>query len=205
MKIVLIDYDGGNVESVFNALKLISPNSQIKISNKFLDFQEASHLILPGVGAFGDCVNNLRKIDGLIAEIKKQILIDKKPFLGICVGMQVLADIGFEDGIHEGLHLISGEVKRIEGFDLKVPHMGWNEVSFAKNHPLFAEISNNSHFYFANSYYFSCQNEQDILAVYEYGGVKICALARENICAVQFHPEKSGKDGLQLLKNFLQL
>lgn len=205
MKIVLIDYDGGNVESVFNALKLIAPNSQIKISNKAKDLDEASHLILPGVGAFADCVNNLHKIDDLIPEIKRQILINKKPFLGICVGMQVLSDIGFENGEHEGLHLIAGEVKKIEGFSLKVPQMGWNEVVISKNHQLFDKIANNSHFYFANSYYFICKDEQDVLASYEYGGVKTCVIARDNICAVQFHPEKSGKDGLQLLENFLQL
>ncbi len=206
MKIVLIDYDGGNVESVFNALKLVSANSQIKISNKTADLEEATHLILPGVGTFGDCMNNLQKVDGLIAQIKKQILINKKPFLGVCVGMQVLSDIGFENGTHEGLHLIAGEVRKIESApDLKVPQMGWNEVSFVKNHKLFDKISNNAHFYFANSYYFLCKNSQDALAAYEYGGAKTCVITRENIYGVQFHPEKSGRDGLQLLENFLQL
>jgi glutamine amidotransferase len=205
MRALIIDYNAGNVESVFNALCLVAPDFEIKISNKISDLENASHIILPGVGAFGDCMENLRAIDGLIDALKKQIMLEKKPFFGICVGMQVLANKGFEDGEHEGLGFIEGSVKKIIEPNLKIPHMGWNEVNFAQNsHPFLSDIKSGEHFYFANSYHFICKNADNQLASFNYGLARCGIIAKDNIFATQFHPEKSGEAGLKLLKNFLK-
>lgn len=211
MKILIIDYGAGNVTSVVNALKLVKEDVQINISNKIADFDKADKIILPGVGNFADCMNSLKKIDGLIPEIKKQVFQNKKPFLGVCVGMQVLAKIGFEDGTHEGLNLIAGKVEKItgkneQGDTLKVPHMGWNNVEIiaGKNHPMLDGIKSGEHFYFANSYHFIPENEEDRLGFANYGQKITAILAKDNIFATQFHPEKSGKAGLKILENFLK-
>lgn len=203
MKTVIIDYGSGNIESVFNALSLVkSSDHEIVISKNPLDLKSATSLILPGVGAFADCIAGLKSVTGLAEELRKQVITEKKPFLGICVGMQVLASKGFENGEHQGLSFINGRVEKIET-GLRIPHMGWNEVTIKNEHPALNGIKSGEHFYFANSYHFSCQNEHNELAHVEYG-VKLCAaIAKDNIFGVQFHPEKSGEAGLKLLKNFL--
>lgn len=206
MKTLIIDYGSGNIESVTNALELVGAD-EIIISSKTQDLQNADRLILPGVSAFADCMGGLEKIDGLILEIKKQVIENKKPLLGVCAGMQIMGSIGYENGEKNGLDFISGKVKRIEipvDSGLKVPHMGWNNISVKPNsHPVLEGIKSGDHFYFANSYHFICENEDEMLATVEYGS-NICAIiAKDNIVGVQFHPEKSGDPGLRLLKNFL--
>ncbi len=204
MKTVIIDYGAGNVESVVNALRLVGGDEEIVVSNKISDIRSANHLILPGVGAFGDCVNGLKSIEGLLSEIRKQVLTEKKPFLGICVGMQVLASIGYENGEHQGLGFINGKVEKISAKEgLKIPHMGWNDIVVRSDHAVLKNIKNGEHFYFANSYHFICQNENNVLAQVEYGTKMSVVVAKDNIVGVQFHPEKSGEAGLALLKNFL--
>ena len=205
MKTVIIDYGSGNVESVLNALSFVKNNENFLVSNKPSDIRAANHLILPGVGAFGDCVNGLKSVEGLLPEIRKQVLIEKKPFLGICVGMQVLASIGYENGEHQGLGFINGKVEKITAQEgLKIPHMGWNEIMLKPTkHPALKDVKNDEHFYFANSYHFICQNENNVLAQVEYGSKLNAIVAKENILGIQFHPEKSGEAGLLILKNFL--
>jgi imidazole glycerol-phosphate synthase subunit HisH len=204
MKTVIIDYGAGNVESVANALRAIASNEEVVISNKISDLKSAHHLILPGVGAFGDCMAGIAAIEGLASEIRKQALVEKKPFLGICVGMQVLASIGFENGEHQGLGFINGRVEKIVAKDdLKIPHMGWNEIILKADHPVLKNIKSGEHFYFANSFHFICQNENNVLAQVEYGCKLNAIIAKENILGAQFHPEKSGESGLLFLKNFL--
>ncbi len=204
MTTVIIDYGAGNVESVANALRFVGNNEEIIISSNPSDVARANRLLLPGVGAFGDCMSSLN-LSGLLSEIKKQVLVEKKPFLGICVGMQVLATLGFENGEHQGLDFISGRVEKIKPQgDLKIPHMGWNEVILkSKNHSLLQDIKSGEHFYFANSYHFICDDEKDVLAEAEYGSKLSVIVAKNNIFGVQFHPEKSAEAGLKLLKNFL--
>ncbi len=204
MKIVIIDYGSGNIKSVVNAIALLKGDNEIILSNKPTDVRAANYLILPGVSAFADCMQGLKAQEGLIEEIRNQVLKEKKPFLGVCVGMQVLASIGYENGEFQGLGFINGKVERIAAKDdLKIPHMGWNEVIVDSKHALFKDIKNNEHFYFANSYHFICQNKNNVLAYVEYGEKLSAVVAKDNILGVQFHPEKSGEAGLKLLQNFL--
>jgi glutamine amidotransferase len=205
MKTVIIDYGAGNVESVLNALSFVKNNENFLVSNKPSDIRAANHLILPGVGAFGDCMDGLKSVEGLLPEIRKQVLVEKKPFLGICVGMQVLASIGYENGEHQGLGFINGKVEKITAQEgLKIPHMGWNEIVLKPTkHPALKDVKNGEHFYFANSYHSICQNENNVLAQVEYGSKLNAIVAKENILGIQFHPEKSGEAGLLILKNFL--
>lgn len=204
MNIAIIDYGAGNVESVFNAINQVSPGSQIVVSKKISDLKSANHFILPGVGAFDDCMNGLKSTDGFVIELRNQVLKFKKPFLGICVGMQVLASTGYENGEQQGLGFINGKVEKISGKNLKIPHVGWNEIIIKNDkHPLLKGIKNGDHFYFANSYHFVCQNENNVLAQFEYGSTLTSVIAKENIVGIQFHPEKSGESGLKILKNFL--
>lgn len=205
MKAVIINYDAGNIESVLNAFSLIKEGGEVVISNNPAEIKSATHLILPGVGAFGDCMNSLKLYNGLTEEIRKQAMIEKKPFLGICVGMQVLASVGHENGEHPGLAFINGKVEKIPAKEgLKIPHMGWNDIIIKPNkHGVLKDIKQGEHFYFANSYQFLCQNENNVLAHVEYGSKLTAIVAKDNIFGVQFHPEKSGEAGLKLLKNFL--
>jgi len=205
MKTVIIDYGAGNVESVLNALSFVKNNEKFLVSNKPSDIRAANHIILPGVGAFGDCMDGLKSVEGLLPEIRKQVLVEKKPFLGICVGMQVLASMGYENGEYQGLGFINGKVEKIAAQEgLKIPHMGWNEIMLKPNkHQALKDVKNGEHFYFANSYHFICQNENNVLAQVEYGSKLNAIIAKENILGIQFHPEKSGEAGLLILKNFL--
>jgi len=213
-KIVIIDYGSGNLQSVFNALELIKKSSDlILISNNPNDLKSATHIILPGVGAFGDCISSLKAIGGMVEELQNQVLKNKKPFLGICVGMQLLADFGFEYGEHSGLGFVAGDVvgidNKINGQNntLKVPHIGWNNITIKKDskiqHPILDGIKDGEHFYFVHSFHFVTQDQNDVLATVDYGAPINAILAKENIVATQFHPEKSSDAGLKLLKNFI--
>ena len=205
MKIIIIDYGSGNVASVYNALRNIDSNCLIEITNNESELKSSTHIILPGVGAFNDCMQGLRQQPNFLSELRKQIIKEKKPFLGLCVGMQVLASIGYENGEHQGLNYINGRVKKLAEENLKIPHMGWNELMIKNNkHPLLKNIAQGDHFYFANSYHFICQNDNNVLAQVQYGSNKINAIiAKENIVGAQFHPEKSAEKGLEFLKNFI--
>lgn len=208
MKTVIIDYGSGNLQSVFNALESLNLGHKIVISNSAQDLKTATHLILPGVGAFADCMRGLKAIEGIGEILHKQVMTEKKPLLGICVGMQVLASKGYENGETLGLGFIDGKVVKIESgaADLKIPHMGWNELIVRPEqagHQILKGIKNGEHVYFANSYHFLCQNEGNVLAQVEYGGKLNAIIAKKNIVGIQFHPEKSGEAGLRILKNFL--
>jgi glutamine amidotransferase len=205
-KIVIIDYGSGNLQSVYNALELVkTPSHSITISNNPNDLKSATHIILPGVGAFGDCISSLKEIDGMVEELQIQVLKNKKPFLGICVGMQLLADFGFEYGKHSGLGFIEGNVVEIDNCNntLKVPHIGWNNILIKKTHPILDGIKDEEHFYFVHSFHFVAKDQNDVLATVDYGSPLTAILAQDNIIATQFHPEKSSDAGLKLLKNFI--
>ena len=183
-KIVIIDYQSGNLHSVFNALELIkNPSDSIQISNNPNDLKSATHIILPGVGAFNDCATNIKSIPNMVKELKTQILINKKPFLGICVGMQLLADFGFEHDKNSGLGIIAGNVNAIDhkNHQLKIPHIGWNNITIKQPHPILRGIKNDEHFYFVHSFHFVPKNKNYILATADYGDKITAIIAKNNI------------------------
>jgi len=200
--VAIVDYDMGNVDSVARAVE--ESGVRACITSEASVFEEATAIILPGVGSFGDGMDNIKK-RGLVDILEKQVFENKVPFLGICLGMQLLAQKGYEGGEHAGLGWIDGEIIRLEpkGESLRIPHIGWNEVNYVKEDPFFNNIESGKDFYFVHSYYFHCQNSANILATTPYCGEFVCAVKRDNIYGVQFHPEKSQKTGQQLLKNFL--
>jgi len=197
--IVVVDYGMGNLHSIAKALECVGGN--VLVSGKGEDIKKADKIVLPGVGAFRDGVANLKKrgLDKiLISEVEK-----KKPLLGICLGMQLLANKSYEFGEYEGLSLIDSEVKKFnESIQLRVPHMGWNNIEILKDHVLLKGVKNNSDFYFVHSYFMECKNNEDVFAECSYGNNFPVIVAKDNIFITQFHPEKSQKNGLKILKNF---
>lgn len=203
---VIIDYGSGNLRSVAKALESVADaDFTVKISANPADINAASHIILPGVGAFGDCKQGLDSVPGLKEALTEAVTLHGKPFLGICVGMQLLADKGLEYGEHTGLGWIGGEVVPLAptGASLKIPHMGWNELDINKQHPVLKGIKSGDHAYFVHSYHFRTHDNAAILATTDYGGKFAAIIGKDNIIASQFHPEKSQETGLKLLKNFL--
>ena len=199
--IVVIDYGMGNVGSVKNALDFLGVDSTL--SRKEEELRRASHIILPGVGAFNDGMNNLKNF-GLIPVLKEEVLKKKKPMLGICLGLQLLAEKGEEGGDHEGLGIIKGTVRRfrVDSKRFRIPHIGWNDVSPVGDNILFNGISSTI-FYFVHSFFLEPTNKDVIAATCSYGEEFTAAIREKNIFGTQFHPEKSQKSGLALLKNFI--
>ena len=198
--IVIIDYGVGNTHSVLNAIKFLGYKNII-ISDEEIKIQKADVLILPGVGAFEQCINNLldRKLDIILNEA---VIINKKPILGICVGMQLLATNSEENGLHKGLDWIKGSVQKIKApKPLSVPHVGWNNVKNMNPNILFNRNVDNANFYFDHSYHFVC-DENYVAGYCDYGTRITAAVQRENIFGVQFHPEKSQTNGLKLFRSF---
>lgn len=201
--IVIVDYGLGNLFSVLKAFQLLGAN--VKISSDPADLQGAERIVLPGVGAFGDGMRYLRE-KGIDEALRKEVQEKKKPFLGICLGLQFLGDVGLEFGEHKGLGWIAGSVRKleVEKLGLCMPHIGWNAVDFLKDSALFKGVKSGSDFYFLHSYQLVCENSEDLVATADYGGPVTAAIERGNIFAVQFHPEKSQQKGLKILENFMQ-
>ncbi len=199
----IIDYGMGNLLSVQHALNFLG--AEVKVCAHPRELSDVKRIILPGVGAFGDCIRNLKQ-RGFIQTLTDMVIQDGMPILGICLGMQVMARRSFEGGEHEGLGWIDGDVIRIrtEGASLRVPHIGWNEVLCRKGSPLFERLPDACDFYFVHSYYVDCDNPEDVEATCEYGLTLTAAVRKKNIFATQFHPEKSQDYGLRILKNFIE-
>lgn len=205
-RVALIDYGSGNLHSCARALAEAAGDAGIVTVTADPDVvARAERIVLPGVGHYADCAGALRAIDGMVEALEAAILGQGRPFLGICVGMQLMADMGLEDGETRGLGWIHGIV---EGFEaapgLPVPHVGWNELILPHNHPLLAGLGDNPHAYFTHSYAFRPENADEVAAWCDYGGVFAAAIARGNLFGTQFHPEKSQRVGLTLLANFLK-
>ncbi len=197
--IALIDYGAGNLHSVYNALKA-SGASSVEVTADPTYVAKADRIILPGVGAFGACINALGAIDGMIAAMDKRVRDEGAPFLGICVGMQLLADEGVEHGTHQGLGWIGGTVRAFEPSNtIKIPHMGWNQLRLVQGHALLE----NGEAYFLHGYKFDATDHDEVIAMTDHGGEVTAAIGRDNILGVQFHPEKSQHYGLSLLSRFL--
>ena len=200
--ICILNFSSGNVGSVKNIFRTFT--DRVLISNEPRDIEEATHLVLPGVGAFGAAMEKIRRYIPLQV-LEEVVLQKKKPFLGICVGMQVLADKGLEFGEHAGLGWIRGVVKKLECGEQPLPHVGWNDITITKSTPLLDGLDADRDFYFVHSYAFSVQDRSQVCAVAEYGQTFDCVLNQGNIFGVQFHPEKSQKAGQRLVKNFLEI
>tara|TARA_B110000003_G_C16641072_1_gene530218 strand:+ start:114 stop:734 length:621 start_codon:yes stop_codon:yes gene_type:complete len=200
--VCLLDYGSGNVKSVYNILNFLGYN--VIISNKSTDIINCTHLILPGVGAFGTSMNKITdKIPFDILE--SEVINNGKPFLGICVGMQVLADKGFEFGEHSGFGWIGGVVKKINSEDLPSIHIGWNDLEIKKESPLLKGLENVKDFYFVHSYIFDVECQDSIVAQTNYANNFPSVISKDNIYGVQFHPEKSQKAGQLIFKNFMNI
>lgn len=200
--IAIIDYGMGNLHSVYNALKKM--DCECMITSKKEDLENADGLILPGVGAFYDCMENL-KMSGLIETIKKECA-NGKPLLGICLGMQVLFEKGYEVKACDGLGLLKGNITLMEDPDVKIPHIGWNRLEKNNEDEIMKSFDHLPFVYFVHSYRATDYNEEDLIAYANYGGLKIPAYVRKgNILGMQYHPEKSGEDGLFILKQFKEM
>ena len=198
--VAIIDYEFGNVRSVTNALESLGVN--VSLTRDMALLKKADCLILPGVGAFQDGMKNLERLQ-LVSLLNQLVLDEKKPILGICVGMQLMASQGNENGTYPGLGWIDAEVVRFPNSELKVPHVGWNDAKTISESPITTEQGALHSYYFVHSFYLACNNYQDVKAECDYGTIFPAIIQRDNIFAVQFHPEKSQKHGLTLLKNFL--
>ena len=200
MTLALIDYGAGNLQSVKNALKAAGAADVVVTADPDV-VAMADRIVLPGVGAFAHCMTALSAIDGMVAAMEQRVRGDGVPFLGICVGMQLLADAGVEHGTHAGLGWIGGTVRAIEPTpEIKVPHMGWNDVTLSAPHPVLQA----GEAYFLHSYHFETSDAADVLATTHHGSALTAAVGRDNILGVQFHPEKSQAYGITTLKRFLE-
>ena len=211
MKIAIIDYETGNLKSVSKALELASNNvlkkSNIEVINSAKDLNNFDKVVLPGQGSFKQCFQSLNSIHGILDELTDFVMFKKKPILGICVGMQLFATFGDEDGGSDGLGWIGGEVKKInlKDLSLKLPHMGWNNIQISSNSKLLNGINNDSHFYFVHSYSFDVDEKKYISATTNYSIEIVSAIEKENIFGTQFHPEKSQANGIKILENFIKI
>ncbi len=199
--IAIVDYGMGNLGSITKALEYVG--GEVKLTSKPEDLVHADRIVLPGVGAFGDGMREL-SLRGFLPVLEEEIQKKKKPLLGVCLGMQLLAYTSTEFGEHKGLGWIKSRVVRLSSnSQLKVPHVGWNGVRFLKDHPMLTSIESESDFYFVHSYHMLCEDKDLVIGTVEYGEAITAIVAHDNIFATQFHPEKSQKVGLQILKNFL--
>ena len=205
--ITIIDYGSGNIlsamQSFAKVIKMHDLCADVKISSNPQSIKKSSHVVLPGQGAFGTCVKGLKEIPGMIEELNSFAIEEKKPFFGICVGMQLLADNSEENGNHKGLGWINGTIKKLPSKKLKMPHMGWNSISLLnKNSKI---LPKETDYYFVHSYYFDCKQKENILAETNYGLNFPSIVNKENIYGFQFHPEKSSDQGLDIIKSFIKL
>ncbi len=208
MNVTIVDYNSGNISSVINSFKEVAKDKvNIEVTSDLNKIKLSDKVVLPGQGSFKSCIDALNKIDGLTNTLNEFVINNKKPLLGICVGLQMFADIGYEETETKGLGWISGKVSKIDNQNgkYKLPHIGWNQIKIIKDSKIFKDIENNSHMYFVHSYEIIPNDKNLISATTEYSSNIVCSVEKENIFGTQFHPEKSDKMGLKIIKNFLDL
>ena len=208
MNVKIVDYNSGNISSVINSFKEVAQDKvSIEVTSDLKKIKSSDKVILPGQGSFKSCVNALNNINGFVEALNEFAINNKKPLLGICVGLQMFADIGYEETETKGLGWISGKVSKIDNQNgkYKLPHIGWNQINIIKESKIFKDIENNSHMYFVHSYEFIPEDKNVISAITDYSSNIVCSVEKENIFGTQFHPEKSDKMGLQIIKNFINL
>jgi len=208
MNVTIVDYNSGNISSVINSFNEVAKDKvNIKVTSDLNEIKLSDKIVLPGQGSFKSCIDALNNIDGLVDALNKFVTINKKPLLGICVGLQMFADIGHEETETKGLGWISGKVSKIDNQNgkYKLPHIGWNQINIVKDSKIFKDIENNSHMYFVHSYEFVPEDKNIISATTDYSSNIVCSVEKENIFGTQFHPEKSDKIGLKIINNFISL
>jgi len=208
MNVTIVDYQSGNIRSVINSFTEVAKGKvNIEVTSDINKIKSSDKIVLPGQGSFKSCVDSLNNINGLVDILKEFAIINKKPLLGICVGLQMFADVGYEETETKGLGWISGKVTKIDNQNgkFKLPHIGWNEIEIEKESKILKDIKNKSHMYFVHSYEFIPEDKSVISATTDYSSKIVCSIERENLFGTQFHPEKSDKTGLNIIKNFLDL
>ena len=208
MNVTIVDYNSGNISSVINSFKEVAKDRvNIEVTSNLNKIKLSDKVVLPGQGSFKSCVDALKSINGLVETLNEFVINNKKPLLGICVGLQMFADIGYEETETNGLGWISGKVSKIDNQNgkYKLPHIGWNEINIIKDSKIFKDVENNSHMYFVHSYEFIPKDKNVISATTDYSSNIICSVEKENIFGTQFHPEKSDKMGLKIIENFIKL
>ena len=208
MNVTIVDYNSGNISSVINSFNEVAKDKvNIEVTSDLTKIQSSDKVVLPGQGSFKSCVDALTNINGLVDTLNDFVLINKKPLLGICVGLQMFADVGYEEKETKGLGWISGKVSKINNQNgkFKLPHIGWNQVNILKDSKIFKDIKNNSHMYFVHSYELIPNDKSLVSATTDYSSNIVCSIEKENIFGTQFHPEKSDKIGLKIIDNFIKL
>ena len=205
--ITIVDYGSGNLlsaqQSFIKAASLIDIDAEIQISNNPKNLELSTHIVLPGQGAFKTCMDGIKKIPVMEDELNQFVTIKQRPFFGICVGMQLLAKNSEENGNHQGLGWIEGTIKKLPGTDIKLPHMGWNSIKIVNKNSEIKPAEND--YYFVHSYYFDCTNRDDVLAETKFAINFPSIVNKENVYGCQFHPEKSSNQGLNIIKDFINL
>jgi len=208
MNVTIVDYNSGNISSVINSFKEVAKDKvNIEVTADLKKIKSSDKVVLPGQGSFKSCVDALNAINGLVDTLNEFAINSKKPLLGICVGLQMFADVGYEEIETRGLGWISGKVSKINNQNgkYKLPHIGWNQIDIVKNSQIFKDIENNSHMYFVHSYELIPEDKSVVSATTDYSSNIVCSVEKENIFGTQFHPEKSDKTGLKIIDNFINL
>ncbi len=208
MNVTIVDYQSGNISSVINSFTEVAKGKvNLEVTADLNKIKSSDKIVLPGQGSFKSCVDSLNSINGLVEALNEFAITNKKPLLGICVGLQMFADVGFEEIETKGLGWISGKVSKIDNQSgkFKLPHIGWNEIEIVKQSKIFKDIANKSHMYFVHSYEFIPNDKSVISATTDYSSKIVCSVERDNLFGTQFHPEKSDKTGLKIIKNFINL
>ena len=208
MRVTIVDYKSGNISSVINSFNEVARDRvNIEVTSDLNKIKSSDKVVLPGQGSFKSCIDGLNGISGLIDTLNEFVLNNKKPLLGICVGLQMFADVGYEEVETKGLGWISGKVSKIDNQNgkYKLPHIGWNQINIVKKSKIFKNIENNAHMYFVHSYEFVPNDKTVIAATTDYSSNIVCTVEKENIFGTQFHPEKSDKTGLAIISNFISI
>jgi glutamine amidotransferase len=208
MNVTIVDYNSGNISSVINSFKEVAKDrANIEVTSDLDKIKSSDKVVLPGQGSFKSCVDALNNISGLVETLNEFAINNKKPLLGICVGLQMFADIGYEETETKGLGWISGKVSKIDNQNgkFKLPHIGWNQLDIIKDSKIFKDINNKSHMYFVHSYELIPEDKSVVSAIVNYSSKIVCSVEKENIFGTQFHPEKSDKSGLKLIDNFMKI
>ena len=208
MNVTIVDYNSGNISSVINSFKEVARDKvKIEVTSDPKKIKSSDKVVLPGQGSFKSCIDALKNIKGLVDTLNDFAINYKKPLLGICVGLQMFADVGYEETETMGFGWVPGKVFKIDNQNgkYKLPHIGWNQINILKDSNIFKNIENNSHVYFVHSYEFVPEDKKVVSAVTDYSSKIVCAIEKENLFGTQFHPEKSDKIGLQIIDNFMKV